>query len=182
MPSITDTELQPQPYESYEDRERRINMLGKVILLQRNVRRYLWQRLIRTAAAEYRQLCRQQTEIEAKRRENLLNDTKQECVVRTFPKTREDFNVLTVHVHKWKQAQLKRINAMATGGARIAMINAVLDQEIGLLNAIARKAHALRMKNEVVRTERKLDAMGRPVKWVGYKSKSGFYFESRLWN
>lgn len=41
-------------YETHHDQTVRINKLAKVRLIQRNFRRYLWQKLIRESAAEYR--------------------------------------------------------------------------------------------------------------------------------
>lgn len=54
IPSQTDYFIEPKKYETYDERYRRIDLLGKVKLIQRNFRRYLWQKLIRESAAEWR--------------------------------------------------------------------------------------------------------------------------------
>lgn len=104
------------------------------------------------------------------REKRLLNLYKKECVIKTFPKSREDFNLLVVQIHKWKIAEVAKINEMAWGAPKVAMLHAVLDKEIQLLNTIERNWHSLRLQKAAERTEHKLDEMGKPVKWVGYKS------------
>lgn len=54
IPSQTDYFIEPKKYETYDERCKRIDLLGKVKLIQRNFRRYLWQKLIRESAAEWR--------------------------------------------------------------------------------------------------------------------------------
>lgn len=54
VPSVSDYTIVPRPYETYDEMVRRINKLGKIVLIQRNFRRYLLQKLIRESAAEYR--------------------------------------------------------------------------------------------------------------------------------
>lgn len=97
-----------------------------------------------------------------------------DCIIKTFPKTREDFNVLIVQIHKWKASEIKRINALAWGGTKIAMLHAVLNKEIQLLNAVEKKGYAQRLQNAAEKTDRKLDDMGKPIKWVGYKSNNTY--------
>lgn len=43
---------------------------------------------------------------EKSRDEQYINDFKAECVVKTFPKTREDFNVLYVQIQAWKDNEV----------------------------------------------------------------------------
>lgn len=43
---------------------------------------------------------------EKSRHDQYINDFKAECVVKTFPKTREDFNVLYVQIQAWKDIEV----------------------------------------------------------------------------
>lgn len=61
---------------------------------------------------------------------------------------------------------------MYSGGPRIAELNALLDKEIQLLNAIEKKWFLIRKYCAAKKTEQKLDEIGAPVKWIGYKSIS----------
>jgi IQ and ubiquitin-like domain-containing protein len=48
----------------------------------------------------------------------------------------------------------------------------VLDKEIQMLNGVEKQRQALRKEIQKLRTNKMLADMGRPIKWVGYKSKS----------
>lgn len=65
---------------------------------------------------------------------------------------------------------------MYSGGPRIAELNGLLDKEIQLLNAIEKKWFLIRKHCAAKKTEKKLDDMGAPIKWVGYKSMLLFAF------
>lgn len=66
--------------------------------------------------------------------------------------------------------QVQRINEISSGGPRIALLANLLNQEIQLLNAVEKKHFTVRKHVAALGLERKLDKMGEPVKWVGYKS------------
>lgn len=69
-----------------------------------------------------------------------------------------------------KCLQVQRINEISSGGPRIALLSNLLNQEIQLLNAVEKKHFAVRKQVAAQRSQRKLDEMGKPVRWVGYKS------------
>lgn len=54
---------------------------------------------------------------------------------------------------------------------RQAEYNIILQQEIKLLNEIEKKRIHLQKQLTENRTEKLLDELGAPVKWIGYKSK-----------
>lgn len=54
IPSTTDVIIYARKYETYAEMVKRINKIGKIKLIQRNFRRYMWQKLIRESAAEWR--------------------------------------------------------------------------------------------------------------------------------
>lgn len=67
--------------------------------------------------------------------------------------------------------QVQRINETSSGAPRIALLSNLLNHEIQLLNAVEKKYFAVRKHLAALRAQRKLDKMGEPVRWVGYKSK-----------
>lgn len=68
--------------------------------------------------------------------------------------------------------QIKRINQLyVEGGHRIAELHVLLDKEIQLFNGIERQRTKLRNHILEVRTEKMLQQLGTPTKWVGYKGK-----------
>lgn len=54
----------------------------------------------------FRSLVTEQKHREKSRHDQYINDYKAECVVKTFPKTREDFNVLYVQIQAWKDNEV----------------------------------------------------------------------------
>lgn len=56
IPSVTDYIIIPKPYETYDQMEKRLKKLDKIILIQRNFRRLMWQRLIKKSAADWRKV------------------------------------------------------------------------------------------------------------------------------
>ncbi|KAG4075901.1 hypothetical protein HA402_003727 [Bradysia odoriphaga] len=162
-----DVLLTPRKFESVD--ELLENKLNKVKVIQRNARRYLLKKFVKKYAAEWRDRCRRQPEIDKTRSENILDRFRRECIVNTFPKTREDFNLIYTQIQRWKEAEIKRINQLYEGGHRIAELHVLLDKEIQLFNGIERQRTKLRNHILEVQTEKMLEQLGTPTKWVGYK-------------
>lgn len=91
-----------------------------------------------------------------------------------FPHSKDDFDLLYGEVHKWKIAELKRIASMYEGASRIAEVNILLDKEIHLLTGIDRQRQLVFNAMQDFRDEKLLTALGKPLKWIGYKGKSMF--------
>lgn len=90
-------------------------------------------------------------------------------VLKQFPKTKDDFDLLFAEVSRWKKAELKRITANYEGPARIAEVNILLDKEIQLLNGVERQRNLVFKAMEDFRLEQLLKEMGKPIEWIGYK-------------
>lgn len=60
---------------------------------------------------------------------------------------------------------------MYVGGHRIAELHVLLDKEIQLFNGIERQRTKLRNHTLEVQTEKMLEQLGTPTKWVGYKGE-----------
>ncbi|XP_055593135.1 IQ and ubiquitin-like domain-containing protein [Uranotaenia lowii] len=166
---LTDRVIQPGPYETYEEMSKRINFVGKVTMIQRNLRRYRWQELIRESAAEWRRLQQEQIRREEKRIKVHSDGYRKECIVKTFPKTKEDFDALYAQIQHWKENELKLICEKYSGAPKIAEMNILLDKEVQLLNGIERQRQLLKQEIRKQRNEQKLKNMGDPIKWIGYK-------------
>ncbi|KAJ6638626.1 IQ and ubiquitin-like domain-containing protein, partial [Pseudolycoriella hygida] len=160
----TNSFIAPRKFESVDELfETKIN---KVKIIQRNARRYLLKKFVKKFAAEWRERCQRQPEIDRIRSENILDRFRRECTVNTFPKTKEDFNLLYTQIQRWKEAEIKRINQLYVGGHRIAELHVILDKEIQLFNGIERLRTKLRKHNAEVQTGKMLDQMGTPTKWI----------------
>ena len=119
-------------------------------------------------AAEYRRLQSIQKKRQAKIRESYINSC---CLKQSFPKTKQDFDMLTSQIQGWKEGELKRICADFTGPSKIVELSAVLDKEVQLLNGIEKRRLEIRKETESERNDKLLESLCEPVRWVGYKSK-----------
>lgn len=126
-------------------------------------------------AAEYRRLQSIQKKRQDKIRENYINS----CSLReSFPKTKQDFDMLTSQIQGWKEGELKRICTDFTGPSKIVELSAVLDKEVTLLNGIEKRRLEIRKETECERNDKLLQSLSEPVKWIGYKSEFSKYFIS----
>jgi IQ and ubiquitin-like domain-containing protein len=126
---------------------------------------------VKKCAADYRALVAEQKARQAKQQENFVNKFLRECILKAQPTTKQDFDALHAQIQKWKLSEIKRIGQQYSGGPKIAELNAVLDKEIQMLNGVEKQRQALRKEMQKLRTNKMLVDMGRPIKWVGYKSK-----------
>lgn len=147
-------------------------LLHKVIVIQRAWRRYLYHRFMYAMAAEYRRLLAQQKANHIACADRERQFFVRECYTKTYPKTREDYNVIVLQIHKWKQKELARIRKITcTDGSKLALMNNLLNEEIRLLNGVERKWFERRKRLAAAKRERNLDDMGKPIRWIGYNSK-----------
>lgn len=146
--------------------------LEKVRLIQKNFRAYMIRKMIKARAKEYRQLLEEQKRREHMIEEIYVNRYKKECVIKTYPKTKDDFDMLYSQIQQWKEMQIKRISELHTGGPKIAALNGLLDNEITLLNGIEKQRMILREKAIEAKNDKVLKNLGKPKKWIGYNSKT----------
>ena len=93
-------------YESHEDMMKRKNILEKVIIIQRNFRRYRLSCCITICATEYRRLQTIKRKREAKIKEDYINSYKK---TGNFPRTKKDFDMLFAQIATWKEAEVNII-------------------------------------------------------------------------
>lgn len=118
----------------------------------------------------FRRLQKEQKRRESKRTKARQDEYRKECIVKTFPKTKQDFDALYAQVQMWKENELKQICEKYSGAPKIAEMNMLLDKEVQLLNGIERQRQILQEEAKKVRNEQILKKLGDPVKWVGYNS------------
>uniref|UniRef100_A0A182UHM6 IQ motif and ubiquitin-like domain-containing protein n=1 Tax=Anopheles melas TaxID=34690 RepID=A0A182UHM6_9DIPT len=162
---------QPLPYETAQELERRKDVAGKVLLIQRNFRRVLWQRLVKKSAAEWRALQQRQQANEAGAQESKTHAHNKTAVARAYPKTNEEFDALFAQIHCWKENEMKLIREKYSGAPKIAEMNILLDKEIQLLNGVERQRRAIRREQLEEVVERQLVKISEPKRWVGYNNR-----------
>lgn len=110
--------------------------------------------------------------------------------VKEMPKTKKDFEIIYAQVAQWKESevsciffsfanhritpylfQIKRITDQYSGAPKIAELNALLDQEIKLLNGIDQQRLNLKRELDEERQQKILDKLGKPVQWVGRRNQ-----------
>ncbi|KAJ3627584.1 hypothetical protein MTP99_014951 [Tenebrio molitor] len=149
IPSVGDRILTAGPYETAEEREKRLDIEGKVRTIQRYFRAWLTRKRLKEYSAEYHKRIRLMLEREALERKQDMERKKRDLISRVFPRTAADFSMLYAMTERWKKAEIKRIIEMHCGPARIAEFYLLLEKEIEILRSI----EALRLK---LRNDRKL--------------------------
>ncbi|XP_053945246.1 IQ and ubiquitin-like domain-containing protein [Anastrepha ludens] len=167
--AATDYTITPGKYQTYAQKIRRENKLAKIILIQRNLRRYIVWRFMCKAAKEYRRLVANRKAEEERLQAEAEKRVKRIELAKQFPRTKDDFEMLYSEVQKWKIAELKRITRLYEGPARIAEVNVLLDKEIQLRNGIEKQRYIVKKAMEDFRNEKMLTKLGEPIKWIGYK-------------
>lgn len=171
IPDHQDYELYAHDYETYEEYVDQLDIENKVRLIQRNLRRYILKKFIKESAAKWRTIVAEQERREEQRNEEYIKTNECKCIVKAYPKTKKDFDLLYAQVESWKESEIKRITEQYSGAPRIAELNALLDKEIKLLNSIQKQRQKLKHELEEENNAKLLDRLGKPVSWVGNKNQ-----------
>lgn len=91
-------------FETFEEAQKRKNILEKVILIQRNFRRYRLQCCIKSCAAEYRRLMTIKKKREERIKQDYINSYKK---VGDFPRSKKDFDMLFAQIATWKEGEVR---------------------------------------------------------------------------
>ncbi|GAB0094271.1 IQ and ubiquitin-like domain-containing protein [Sergentomyia squamirostris] len=167
----TDKIIKSRRYVSSDEMVNHLERVRKARIIQKNYRVYLWRKFIHKAAQQWRHLLAEQQRRESQIEEIYVNRFKKEQLSKTCPRTKEDFELLYAQVEKWKISEVNRINETCSGATRIAELNALLDKEIQLLNGIDYQKSVIRKELKEERTDRHLENLGRPTKWIGYRNQ-----------
>ncbi|XP_055385066.1 IQ and ubiquitin-like domain-containing protein [Condylostylus longicornis] len=168
--SANDVIIIPRKYQPHDEKKKSESKFANIVLIQRNWRRYLWQRLIKEAAGEFRRLQTEQARREETRGDTYIDRFSNEAATKTFSSTREDFEMLMAQVGRWKQAETARIKKMFDGGPRIVELNLLLDKEIELINGIEHQKQIAKEANKEIKENKMLEKLSKPIKWIGYKN------------
>lgn len=104
LPLKNDTQVDANSvYQSYDKLQDRQNILARVLLVQRNFRRYRLQRCIKECAAEYRRLMVIKKKREDRIKQDYINSNKKSG---NFPHTKKDFDVLFSQIATWKDTEV----------------------------------------------------------------------------
>lgn len=95
-------------FETFEEAQARKNVLEKVILIQRNFRRYRLQCCIKICAAEYRRLMTIKKKREDRIKQDYINSNKKSG---NFPRTKKDFDMLFAQISSWKEGEVLTVNS-----------------------------------------------------------------------
>lgn len=146
IPSVNDKILTAKPYETADEREKRLDIEGKV----RTIQRYYWawkmKKALKELSAEYHKRLRLMIEREERERREDLERKKRDVISKVFPRTAADFSMLYAMTERWKKAEIMRITTMHCGPSRIAEFYLLLEKEIEILRAIEQLR--LKLKND----------------------------------
>ncbi|XP_008201125.1 IQ motif and ubiquitin-like domain-containing protein [Tribolium castaneum] len=146
IPAVGDRILTPGPYETADEREKRLDVEGKVRVIQRYFRAWLTRKRLKEYSEEYHKRIRLMLEREELERREDLERKKRDLISRVFPRTAADFSMLYAMTERWKKAEIKRIIEMHCGPARIAEFYLLLEKEIQILRCIDELR--LKLKND----------------------------------
>ncbi|XP_063245106.1 IQ and ubiquitin-like domain-containing protein [Bacillus rossius redtenbacheri] len=168
-PWAGDRLVSPQPYTTADEAERKMTRLltEKATVIQKYFRGWLGRRYLdqlREKKRRREELERRELQLKQRERELVL---KRNVIAVTYPKNKQDFEMLYAILEKWRQDQVARAEQMATGAGRKAMLWFLLKKQLQLMSRIEqlwRQAVA-----EEARKPRLLDATTEVRRWTGYK-------------
>lgn len=170
IPTVTDIIKSPGTYETAEEREIRLNVIGKVRTIQRYFRAYKMRQALHMLHLEY---VRRRRNMEDEARE-ITDDCEMlkiwEINAKTFPRTRDDFGMLYSMVDRWKKAQLDKIIRNCSGAAKLAEMYLLLDKEIEMLASIEKHRQKIKQEMKDIKVMEFFKYISTPKKWKSYKN------------
>lgn len=104
MPNEHEATVEAGQYESSEELEAKRQLEERVIMIQRNYRRYRLQVCVRRCAAEYRRLMAIKKKQAERDKQDYINSS-MNC--KDFPKTKRDFDILFSQIADWKEQEVR---------------------------------------------------------------------------
>lgn len=171
IPSVNDKIFQSGPYETADERERRLDVLGKVRTIQRYFRAWKMRKALKELSAEYWKRVRKEREEEDYKRRVDDERKKRELIGKIFPRTKGDFAMLYYMLEKWKNSELQRISSLACGPSKIAEMYLLLEKEIDMLQSIEAHKKQVRDDMKIQKIENFFKSIGDPIEWTSdYKN------------
>ncbi|CAL1532090.1 unnamed protein product [Lymnaea stagnalis] len=164
--------LEPGQYQTAD--ERAAIVLSKVIILQKNFRRWLAKRYVKKLKEDKEKRLLWERREELRKKKEKEERIKREYARRINPQSKSDFDMLLHCLEKWRVEEMERINSTLTGAERKAAICMLLDQETELLSAIERHKNEANLENRDKRIMAFLEKAAAPKKWAGHDGKLTF--------
>ncbi|XP_066155191.1 IQ motif and ubiquitin-like domain-containing protein isoform X2 [Euwallacea fornicatus] len=165
LPSLCDKILIAGPYETAEEREKRLDVERKVRTIQRFFRAWQIKRHLKELSAEYEKRVKSDQEREEKERREDEERRKKDLMNKVFPMKSQDFAMLYSMVDRWKKSEIERITSISCGAAKIADFYLLLEKEIEILQSINRLRNKVKKDLEIKKVIDFFDAIGNPIEW-----------------
>ncbi|XP_059171767.1 IQ and ubiquitin-like domain-containing protein [Physella acuta] len=146
-------------------------VLSKVIILQKNYRRWLAKRYVKKLKEDKEKRLAWERNEELRKKLEKEERIKREYARRINPQSKSDFDMLLHCLEKWRLEEIERINTTLTGAERKAALCMLLDQETELLSAIERHKNEASLENRDKRIMAFLEKAAAPKKWAGHDGK-----------
>ncbi|CAH1115260.1 unnamed protein product [Psylliodes chrysocephalus] len=171
IPCVTDKILTPGPYETADEREKRLDVKGKVRTIQRYYRAWKMRVALKELSQEYQKRMRLAQELEEQAQKEDDNRRRKDMVSKIFPVTLADFAMLFTMVDRWKKSEIARINSMYCGASKLAELYLLLEKEVEMLRGIENLRTKAAKDMEYKYIERFFRNIGKPIDWYStYKS------------
>ncbi|BFZ10923.1 hypothetical protein BsWGS_13962 [Bradybaena similaris] len=167
--NLEDKLMPPGEYVTADDHWAMI--LSKVIILQKNLRRWLAQRYVKKLKEDKEKRLEWERLEELRKKKEKEERIQREYARRINPKTQADFDRLINCLEKWRMEEMERINSSLTGAERKAAMCMLLDQETELLSAIERHKNEANSDNQITRIMNFLEKAAAPKMWQAHDGK-----------
>ncbi|KAJ8933940.1 hypothetical protein NQ314_013696, partial [Rhamnusium bicolor] len=165
IPSVADKILTSGPYETADEREKRLDIEGKVRTIQK-IRKCL-----KILSEEYHKRMRMQWEREERERLEDEERKKRDIVSKVFPMNPADFSMLYTMTERWKKAEIARISSIHCGPSKIAEFYLLLDKEVEIFRSIENIRNKVAKDMEIQKTLEFFKSIGDPIEWYSdYKN------------
>ncbi|XP_060528984.1 IQ and ubiquitin-like domain-containing protein [Cylas formicarius] len=165
IPNICDKILTPGTYETAEEREKRLNIEGKIRIIQRYYYSWKMRKCLKQLREEYhKRLSTELARIEAERLED-EERRKKDLVKKVFPMKPADFAMLYSMVDRWKKSEIERITSLYCGAAKISEFYLLLDREIEILQSIEKLRMKVKHDLEINKVINFFKQIGKPIEW-----------------
>lgn len=166
IPNVTDRIIKAQPYETAAEREKRLDIEGKVRIIQRYYRIWKLKKMLKLLSIEYHKRLQLELDREAFELNEDRKRRKYDLVSRIFPQSSRDFAMLHAMTEHWKLDEIKRIESMTCGPAKIAEFYLLLDKELAILRSIESLYQQIECDRKIRKDEQFFHRISTPVKWT----------------
>ncbi|KAF5297472.1 hypothetical protein FQR65_LT10008 [Abscondita terminalis] len=165
IPSVTDRIMVAGPYETADERAKRLGVEKQVRIIQRYFRAWKLRKALKILCEEYRRRLKREQELEEFYLKADEERKAKELIGKVFPRTKEDFTMLYAMVDRWKKAEIKRICYTYSGPAKITAFYMLLDKEIEMLRAIETHRQQMKREMQLKKDHEFFRLIGNPVEW-----------------